>query len=497
MLASQATNGPVRQSAGTRGPSLYQLHLQDRWRTVVGVGIAVQGAIMVSDNGRIRPYAENPFYWQYQGKPVMLLGGSREDNLFQIPGLDEHLDLLARVGGNYIRNTMDDCDEGDVKAFHFDTNASKYNLDLWNEEYWKRLDHLLEATKTRNMIVQVEVWPFHDVYHPYWSGSPWNPANNINYTATETILKSSYGQAHTHRRVHDFWDSVPALRHDRVLLRYQQRFVDKLLNHTLAYDHVLYTMTNEIHAGYSPEWGWYWSRYISDAASARGKTVETSEMYWQTDLTDAQHLASLHRPDVYSFFEASQNSVQNGELHWSRLQHVRKVMLERKQPRPINQTKIYGRSGDQLTWTGSTEQAIERFWRGVLGGAASVRFHRDECGLGLLPEARASIRAMRRFTDAIPPWQVSPRLDLLPNRADNGAYLMADPGRLYGLYFTDGGSVALDLSSATGLFALRWISLSTGEWYGERTPLTGGSVVTITAPGRGGWAAAIVPDAGE
>ena len=57
-----------------------------------------------SNKDRIKPYADNPHYWQYKGKPVLLLGGSKDDNLFQIPDLKEHLDMLASVGGNYIRN---------------------------------------------------------------------------------------------------------------------------------------------------------------------------------------------------------------------------------------------------------------------------------------------------------------------------------------------------------------------------------------------------------
>ena len=49
----------------------------------------------------IRIYSENPFYWEYKGEPVLLLGGSKEDNLFNHPeGLAEHLDLLESVGGN-------------------------------------------------------------------------------------------------------------------------------------------------------------------------------------------------------------------------------------------------------------------------------------------------------------------------------------------------------------------------------------------------------------
>ena len=44
--------------------------------------------------GRIRPWPEDPRYWEYGGKPVLLLGGSKDDNIFQLPDLREHLDDL-------------------------------------------------------------------------------------------------------------------------------------------------------------------------------------------------------------------------------------------------------------------------------------------------------------------------------------------------------------------------------------------------------------------
>ena len=33
------------------------------------------------EKNRIQIYSENPRYWQYKGKPVLLIGGSVEDNL--------------------------------------------------------------------------------------------------------------------------------------------------------------------------------------------------------------------------------------------------------------------------------------------------------------------------------------------------------------------------------------------------------------------------------
>src|SRR4030042_1672919 len=60
----------------------------------------------MANDDRIQPWSKNPRYWQYQGKPVLLLGGSKTDHLFLAEGLKEHLDEIHAAGGNYVRNTM-------------------------------------------------------------------------------------------------------------------------------------------------------------------------------------------------------------------------------------------------------------------------------------------------------------------------------------------------------------------------------------------------------
>src|SRR3546814_18111261 len=63
----------------------------------------------------IQAYSANPASWQYKGKPVLLLGGNDADNLFQRAQVATHLDSLARIGGNSIRNTMIDSDQGNER----------------------------------------------------------------------------------------------------------------------------------------------------------------------------------------------------------------------------------------------------------------------------------------------------------------------------------------------------------------------------------------------
>ena len=92
-------------------------------------------------------------------------------------------------------------------------------------------------------------------------------------------------------------------------------------------------------------------------------------------------------------------------------------------------------------------------------------------------------------------------MELLCNREGNEAYLAAEPGERYALYFTNGGSVGLDLSGEEGAFEVTWISVSlgvvtqTGATLGYRPlgkTIEGGGVVTLAAPYKGGWVAAIV-----
>lgn len=80
----------------------------------VVTAFALSERLAQAAEGDIRPSTENPRYWQHQGKPVLLLGGSVEDNLFQHPEFVKQLDLLKSVGGNYVRNTMGSGDKGNV-----------------------------------------------------------------------------------------------------------------------------------------------------------------------------------------------------------------------------------------------------------------------------------------------------------------------------------------------------------------------------------------------
>lgn len=443
----------------------------------------VRPALAQPSVSRIRPWPRNPRYWEYKGQPTLLLGASKDDNLFQIPDLHAHLDQMASVGANYIRNTMSDRRDGGFEVYPFaQRDDGKYDLARWNPEYWRRFDHMLAATAARDIIVQIEVWDRFDYSRNNWTGHPYNPANTITYTHETSGLATDYPN-HPGRNEQPFFFSPPSLRNNTVLLPIQQRFVDAMLERTLRYGHVLYCIDNETSG--EEAWSVYWAEHIQRRAREAGVEIYVTEMWDAHDLRDDQHRRTFDHPDRYAFVDVSQNNHQTGQTHWDNFQWVRERLSAR--PRPINTVKTYGADAGPY---GTDHDGLARWWRHLIGGAASVRFHRPPTGLGLSNHAQASVRAARALTSHVALWDMAPVNDLLSGRAEDGAYLSAQPGRQYALFFPHGGRVGVDLQGGAGPFTLRWFDVATGE-PGPTMTLPGGRVVTLLTPTEGMWAAAI------
>jgi hypothetical protein len=496
----------IRDSLPTRNQTMRRC--LSRVPLLVGTAVFAVGVIGVAkltaadtNAQRIRPYSQNPHYWQYKGQPVMLLGGSETDHIFLLEDLESHLDEMLAVGANYVRCTMSQREEIGLKPHKLRADG-EFHLDQWNEEYWRRFQNMLKWTAERDILVQIEVWDRFDYSTTCWDHSPWNPGNNVNYTYEQTGFASEYPQ-HSSRDLQPFFHSIQGMpRYNQKLDRirsYQEAFVAKMLSYSLAYGHVLYCMDNETST--PAKWGQYWIDFIKDKAAEKGVTVCTTDMFDDAfRAKSAEHTPIIFRdPKHYMFADISQvNSRNFDEAHWDSLQWLLEQV--NKHPRPCNHTKIYG-SGYHSFGTGGPEDGVERFWRNILGGSASARFHRPDGGNGLNDFAKGAIKAARILESKIKFWDITPQMELLTDRESNEAYLAARPGESYALYFTNGGSVILNLSDAPGPFEVTWISVSSGvttrTWAsgGHRLmdkTMNGGSPVKLSAPYKGGWVAAIV-----
>jgi predicted O-methyltransferase YrrM len=432
--------------------------------------------------GRIRPWAENPRFWELGGRPILLLGGSKDDNIFQLPDLDEHLAEIQAAGGNYVRNTMSDRPDKGFEVYPFlRLDDGRYDLGRWNDDYWRRFERLLSGARDRGIVVQIEVWDrfdYADHAAPNWKNHPYNPENNVNYTAAESKLAATYPN-HPGRNENLFFFTVPALDDNTVVRRYQEAQVDKMLSIALDYGNVLYCIDNETSG--RAEWPAYWAERIRRRAAERGVEVHVTEMWDSWDPKAAMHRQTYDHPELYSFVDVSQNNHNRGQAHWDNLQWV--LAYLREKPRPLNTVKIYGADTGRY---GSARDGEERFWRNIFGGAAATRFHRPSSGLGLDERAKAHLRSLRLFAAEFDFFRAEPDAEsrLISARQPNEAYLTLVPGRQYAVYFPDGGEVVLDLSGAEGSFGLRWLDIAAGRWEDAGT-VQGGSKVPLQAPGKG------------
>ncbi len=448
--------------------------------SIIGASQALKPKAVVAE---IQPSKKHPQYWKYNGMEVVLLGGSVEDNLFQMYNLEDHLDLLVSVGGNYVRNTMSSRDEGNLWPFYLGKD-SLYNLDEWNENYWSRFERFLNATAERDIIVQIEIWATFDFYRENWLVNPFNPVKNRNYTARRVKLSEEVN-SHPIFVENNFFRSVPSQLSLLRLLGYQQKFVDKILLHTMKYDHILFCIDNE--TSVTSDWGKYWANYLLKKGLEANKNIQTTEMWDPWDLNHIVHQETMDNPDIFTFVDISQNNHNAGEEHWAnginQIQHLKNIGALR----PCNNVKIYGNDGGRHQ---TTQNGIECFIRNILLGSASARFHRPTSGQGLNETAQRVIQATRNMITEMDFFNGEPLDQIIIDKTPNEAYCRGIYGKEYVVYFTDGGEIVVNLDLKQQKGFIRWYAVDGGKWEDEEV-ITSGEGVIIKCPGNGNWLAFI------
>ncbi|MCP4099416.1 MAG: hypothetical protein GY748_24610, partial [Planctomycetaceae bacterium] len=100
-------------------------------------------------------------------------------------------------------------------------------------------------------------------------------------------------------------------------------------------------------------------------------------------------------------------------------------------------------------------------------------------------------RAARKLESFVQLWSVKPSAELLSGCDPNEAYVAADEGRAYVVYFPAGGEVRLDMTDAEHSFIVNWINIDTGQ-PGPKHSISGGGKVALASPGAANWVAAIL-----
>jgi hypothetical protein len=199
----------------------------------------------------IRLHSLNPHYMEYKGKPAILVTSAEHYGSVINPAFDyiKYLNTLQKDGLNYTRlftgsmyweiegdfgisnNTLAPArgtalspwKRSDVPG---NTNGgNKFDLDQWEEAYFSRLKSFVEEAQKRDIIVEVTL--FTSIYKDKtWSHCPVHPQNNVN-----NLTVSNFKQVHTLGNGN--------------LLKYQEKFVKKVVTELNKYDNLFYEIQNE------------------------------------------------------------------------------------------------------------------------------------------------------------------------------------------------------------------------------------------------------------
>lgn len=437
--------------------------------------------------GSLRVHPANPRYFtDGSGRAVYLTGShtwaNLQDQAEKDPpprfDFDRYLDFLQQHNHNFIRlwaweqtrwAPWSDGKGKDPGDWFIEPNPyartgpgtardgkPKFDLATFDPGYFDRLRQRVQQAGRRGIYVSVMLFQGWSSAKGWYGGRPWlghpyHPDNNV--------------QGFNGNRQNA---SGPDLSDPQVRQR-QAAYMRHVVDTVGDLDNVLYEVTNE---GGTKDWDWWVVRTVQDYERTKSK----------------QHPVGLtgHGAENNEELLASPATwISPGSDSWRDLKN---------DPRPAPGTKVSLLDTDHVFGVGGDQKWV---WKSFLRGH-NVLFmdpYDDPQWEPILAnqhvgvrDAEAPRRAMghaRRYAERMDLAASSPRPELASTK-----YCLASPGREYLVYLPDGGEVQVDLSGATGQFAVEWMqpisgqitpgaSLDGGRWRSLQAPFDGDAVAFL------------------
>jgi hypothetical protein len=415
-------------------------------------------------SGPLRRHPANPRYFaDAGGRAVYLTGSHTQENFQDRLGKDRlfdyrhYLDFLQRLNHNLTRLWVSETALGDgvdprapmpyqrTGPGTAEDGRPKFDVTQFNQLYFDRLfDRVLAAGK-RGVYVMVMLFqgfsiePKGSYVANSWTGHPLNARNNVNGIDGDSNRNGSGEEVHTLG--------------NPTITAQQETYVRKVLDTLNDLDNVLYEISNESSSA-STEWQYHFINFIRNYEQTKSKQHPVA----MTFLWD-QHLPA-NKSDA-ELFESPADAISPGKGINSEY---------RNDPPAAEGNKVIISDTDHLWGMGGDQAWV---WKSFLRGHNPI-FMDPYQG----PDLRWDpVRENMGYT-----LRYAQRLDMatmvpLGNLASTG-YCLASPGSNYLVYLPQGGSVTLDLSSASGMLTVEWFNPATGYVFQSGSVL-GGRVQTF------------------
>lgn len=225
--------------------------------------------VQTSLSAQVKPIslnADNPHYFNYKGKPTILITSGEHYGAVMNPDFNYkvYLKTLHKDGLNLTR-TMTGAYFEPAGAFNISNNSLgpdaqkylcpwkradkglKFDLEQWNPAYFTRLKDFVNEAQKCGVIIELSLFcPFYE--DAQWMLSPFNSLNNVN--GLGDIPRTD----------------VYTLDKNKGLLAVQEKMVRKLVDELKDFPNLMYEICNEPYfGGITLEWQEYISKVITDA----------------------------------------------------------------------------------------------------------------------------------------------------------------------------------------------------------------------------------------
>lgn len=425
-------------------------------------------------------HPDNPRYFQWRGKPTILITSAEHygavlnrefDHVRYLDALSaDGLNLTRTFSGAYCeppgafkitRNTLAPT-TGNLIAPWARSDREGYrgggplfDLNRWDPAYFHRLKDFVAQASRRGIVVELTLFcPFYK--DAMWELSPMNAANNIN--GIGNVARTN----------------VYTLDHHGGLLDIQDKLTRKLVTELRDADNIIFEICNE------PYFGGVtlaWQHHIADVIARTEKELGIRHLISQNIANKQARVTNPHPAvSVFNFHYANPPDT---------------IALNRDLNRPIgdNETGFKGNADDHYRMEA---------WEFILAGGAlynnldysftaghedgTFAYPTTQPGGGN-PGFRRQMKFLKDFIHGFNFLRMAPSPELvhgLPKRTRR--QLLAEPGRQYAGYFKGAGLESLRLELPAGRYQIRWHEVPTGRLLGESQLRHRGGKADLSAP---------------
>ncbi len=430
-------------------------------------------------SGPLRVSEKNPRYFtDGSGRAIYLTGSHTWNNLVDMgredppPRFDfaTYLDWMERLNHNFIRmwtweSTTWDTREvyaafGPKKTVHTASpqpwartgpataldGKPKFDVKKFHPEYFDRLRTRVKVAGKKGIYVSVmlfEGWGMQ--FAPgAWEGHPFHRDNNVN---------GIDGDLNGDRKGLDIYTLA-----SRDITALQEAYVSKVIDTVNDLDNVLYEISNENHSP-STKWQYHMIDFIHKYEKGKPK----------------QHPVGM----TFQYEGGKNSTLFESPADWV---SPNPDGGYRDDPPAADGTKVIINDTDHLWGIGGNQQWV---WKSFLRGYNPLfmdPYHGTVLGEQLDPKwepVRRSLGYALKYANRMNLVEMVPHNELASTK-----YCLANPGSEYLIYLPSAGTVAVDLSAATGTLSVEWFNPSEGAAV-KAEKVAGGEKREFTAPFSG------------